>query len=729
MCKATFVLTPTLSPLADDQEGLYDADEHWDDDLLRSLHNASDLVPFKARPEVLVVGHAYAPGGSAVPSFLARLRVGSLEKSLLVVGDRHGGPGGALTEPSPIVRMPLRWERAAGGPGTLNPVGMRSGAAPDARGAHPLPNLLPVGTNLLRAADGIAPAGFAPLASGWPVRRARKMGPAALWNGVIDPGTPLPEGLDPAYFNAAPNDQWLSALTGEEIIVLSGLHPLHTELSTRLAPIRPRAHVELRNVRTQEVSLAADTLLIDTDRGIATLVFRGHLTLDHQNRDGRVVITLAAPISGTPFGPAEIVKDAPPTPRMARAFTDELTASADAAPPPGATLRMAVVEDAAAFDAETTVTQMPEWSDGQSGARPVVTGLFADEDTHDGAPPPRRPTPLPERHDDPDKTLNVRATAPAGPAWLGAIANPAPAEAPDTASAAALPFRRTAGAQVGGMALGRSMRLEPPRVSGPDMPVPTPPPVPPAPVSPPAPLPPPMAVPPPDVPWPELVPAKDPLNEGAPPEILPPENVRLEVAPFDIQPPPMVGPIAGHSAEPPPEPAEPLSAAPERRTPEPTSTAHTGIVVVEITAPQPLPLQDYPLERCAGIAARAALRSGPPAERLKPEGLEPPLWERLDAHYREEIQKETARGKSKLLKAYDAAYVAALEGARGPITVEEHARLVVAAERGETKEAAERLGLPAEAPMRIQRIWMKRVATDAQLAVRVRKAIAAERDA
>jgi hypothetical protein len=99
----------------------------------------------------------------------------------------------------------------------------------------------------------------------------------------------------------------------------------------------------------------------------------------------------------------------------------------------------------------------------------------------------------------------------------------------------------------------------------------------------------------------------------------------------------------------------------------------------------------------------------------------------VEKFWSESIRKETDRGKTALLKAYDAAYVGQLEKERGPITVEEYARLVVASERGATAQALEELSLPRGAFLRIERVWLERVSADDALAATVRKAILAAR--
>lgn len=80
LCKATFSLAPGTSQLAEDPEDIAEADEHWDDDTNRSLRVPSDLVPFKPRADVLLVGAAHAPQGVPARSVVARLIVGEVDK-------------------------------------------------------------------------------------------------------------------------------------------------------------------------------------------------------------------------------------------------------------------------------------------------------------------------------------------------------------------------------------------------------------------------------------------------------------------------------------------------------------------------------------------------------------------------------------------------------------------------------------------------------------------------
>src|SRR5262245_53219497 len=110
VAKATFRLLPGEARLADEQEYPNDDDNHWNDDPARSLYSPNDLVPFKPRPDILLVGHAFAPRKEPVRALTARLTIGDVDKAIEVTGDRALSPDGKLREPARFVKMPLRYE-------------------------------------------------------------------------------------------------------------------------------------------------------------------------------------------------------------------------------------------------------------------------------------------------------------------------------------------------------------------------------------------------------------------------------------------------------------------------------------------------------------------------------------------------------------------------------------------------------------------------------------------
>ena len=116
--------------------------------------------------------------------------------------------------------MPLLYERAAGGPGTSNPAGVRADARADVFGRVPLPNLQPPGIYVAQRGVAIPPVGFGPIAHRWPDRLAKLYRHAATWDDRRWMERPLPEDIDAAFFNVAPPDQQVGALRSDERILL-----------------------------------------------------------------------------------------------------------------------------------------------------------------------------------------------------------------------------------------------------------------------------------------------------------------------------------------------------------------------------------------------------------------------------------------------------------------------------------------------------------------------------
>jgi hypothetical protein len=290
VCKATYDLLPVESRLADEQEYPSEDDNHWNDDDARSLYLPSDLAPFKVRGDVMLVGHAFAPGGQPVRSVVARLIVGDVDKAIEVHLDRWWTQEGQLREGSRFNKMPLRYERAAGGPDTSNPVGVRADARPDIYGQTSIANLQQPGMLLSDRSDFIEPIGFGPIAPGWPSRRDKLGRHGATWSQSNWHSEPLPPDIDQSYFNAAPRDQQTASIRDNERIILENLHPQHPRLLTSLPGVRPRAFIDRRGAAPQELAMAADTLWIDTDRSICTLTWRTRVAVEGPAQPGRVVI-------------------------------------------------------------------------------------------------------------------------------------------------------------------------------------------------------------------------------------------------------------------------------------------------------------------------------------------------------------------------------------------------------------------------------------------------------
>jgi len=184
VCKATFLLLPAESILATEQEYPNEDDDHWNDDPARSLYTPTDLVPFKPRADVMLVGHAFAPRNEPARSVVARIVVGEVDKAVEVWADR---------------------ERL---------------------GRH-----------------------------------------AATWSPSAWSRQPMPDDLDPGFFDAAPRDQQVDALRANERIVQENLHAEHARLGPHRAHPRglrlaiPRAR-HARRARALAAAPPSDVRLL-----------------------------------------------------------------------------------------------------------------------------------------------------------------------------------------------------------------------------------------------------------------------------------------------------------------------------------------------------------------------------------------------------------------------------------------------------------------------------------
>jgi hypothetical protein len=321
ICKGTFELAPGEARLAEDQEDPNEHDNYWNDDPARSLYSPSDLVPFKPRCDVMLVGHAFAPNGETVKSLVARMHVGEINKAVEVHGERAWTPQRALREGAGFVKMPLRYERASGGPLTWNPVGMKSDGKPDTQGNLPLPNLQAPRTFPHAPGDFIEPAGFGPIAPTWPHRRLKLGRHEARFTSRDLASEPLPPDMDHGFWNSAPRDQQPGVIRSNERILLEHLHPTHARLVTALPGFYPRAFVDKGLGGTpQELPLTCDTLWIDTDRAICTLTWRGCLPIEGPTQTGRILIAMERPGQRLAWADVE---------RLASGASDEPAAQGD----------------------------------------------------------------------------------------------------------------------------------------------------------------------------------------------------------------------------------------------------------------------------------------------------------------------------------------------------------------------------------------------------------------
>ena len=243
--KATFDLLQGDARLSERQEDVLVRDRLYEDGQ-GGVHTSTDLVPFKPHVDVYVVGHAFAAREETPRVIVARVAVGEIDKSV---------------ELGPETRV------------DVDPAG-------------------PQHLTLPRNVGGDAPeVGFGPHPESARMRRERLGRHAATWSLADLADKPLPEDIDPAYFNAAPANQRLQLLREDAVIALDHLHPTQPRLATKLPNVRARAFAETEQ-GVADVRMAADTLCVDANRGVATVTWRGQVLLENPSQAGTVLLTV-----------------------------------------------------------------------------------------------------------------------------------------------------------------------------------------------------------------------------------------------------------------------------------------------------------------------------------------------------------------------------------------------------------------------------------------------------
>jgi hypothetical protein len=296
VAKASYELAPGESAFLKDPLPIQEEDAYWDDDPQKGVRVPSDLAPFKKAAEIVIVGSAFAPAERPVPSVIARAIVGSVDKSIEAWAPRTIRRDGTVKASAPQARFSLRYEHAAGGPGTDNPAGVPSGYV-DAWGRYPLPTLFPPYHALGSPTDFVPVVNFGPIAWSWPPRAGYLSEQDRAWIETAAESA-MPPSFPARFFQVAPMDQWLDrALVANERIVLEALHPELPRLVTSLPAIEPRAI--FADPTAKVLRMQADLLLIDTDRGVATLTYRVQIPIS-ENGPAIKMAVVGVPMGAEP---------------------------------------------------------------------------------------------------------------------------------------------------------------------------------------------------------------------------------------------------------------------------------------------------------------------------------------------------------------------------------------------------------------------------------------------
>ena len=251
------------------------------------LLRASELSPPKAKVDVLLAGALAFP--QPITQIDVELSVGTrLLKRARVFGDRAWLPGVVAhltpSQPRPITRVPIAWERCYGGADPLdtkciepkNPAG--SGVAKDPKTLHgkPAPNFEDA-QNLLPVHVGRpAPVGFGPVAAHWQQRMVLAGTYDEAWENRRRPLPP--EDFSPEHFNVAPADQQLDDYRpGEELRLVHMTTAVHDRI--RL----PELSLPVTFVTSDEVSeevATVDTVIVEPEERRFSLLARARTELN-----------------------------------------------------------------------------------------------------------------------------------------------------------------------------------------------------------------------------------------------------------------------------------------------------------------------------------------------------------------------------------------------------------------------------------------------------------------
>ncbi|MCK7611878.1 DUF2169 family type VI secretion system accessory protein [Roseibium sediminicola] len=240
-----------------------------------------DKGQLKPRAEMIVAGHALAPGDQPVTGLKVTARLGTKVKRLAVFGDRVWrltDRGVEIVGPQPFDKMPISELRAFGGQGhKSNPKGKGHKARQlvEAGLDAPLPNIERADTLILSPDDTPPPAHFGPIGADNPQRLQLTGTYDRHWQEHVSPCRP--DDYNPLFHCDAPEDQRLeSYFAGGEVFSITGMSRSGQPVEGTLPEFRMRGFVHRPSDDSlTEMALVCDTLTLFPNVEKAVLTFRG----------------------------------------------------------------------------------------------------------------------------------------------------------------------------------------------------------------------------------------------------------------------------------------------------------------------------------------------------------------------------------------------------------------------------------------------------------------------
>lgn len=300
--KGSFTIAGGACRRAEEQREIVQADEFHGEPGVSSTRLESDLATFKPATDVVLLGHAYAPGARS-SEVTVSLAVGPVRQQARVCGDRRWQYALGFTRasaPQSFERMPLVFERAFGGSQLAadgeqaigveerNPVGR--GYSRKRRRSHldglALPNIEDPKQRLRRAGQKPVPVGFGYVGRHWLPRRTLLGRYDAAWE--RDRMPLVPADFDERAFNGAPEAlQARPHLRGDESVEALAVTPAGT-LRFDLPGLQPA--FELHDGEDwRPLAGLLDTLVIEPDAERVCLTWRARMGVHGRVRRIRAV--------------------------------------------------------------------------------------------------------------------------------------------------------------------------------------------------------------------------------------------------------------------------------------------------------------------------------------------------------------------------------------------------------------------------------------------------------
>jgi len=294
--KASFDFTATGQVILAERQQPITLAATYADKAYTMLRYDTDLPECKMATDVLINGTAYAPDGHPAKQWVVNVRVGPINKSLLISGNRVWQKRRltpVLSEPTPLLSLPLCYQYAFGGYNMVdsknepsvysrNPIGRGYAREKSVFMGKkmPAPNIEYLSSPIREWQDQPPPAAFSAIPGHWQPRVGFAGTYDQTWEQQRHPL--LPEDFDSRFFQCAPLDQQVPGfLKGGEPVQLNHL-TLIKKLSFRLPKASFHLVTRFSDGHKQVHRAHLHTVIIEPDQHRIMMVWHSHLRCHHR---------------------------------------------------------------------------------------------------------------------------------------------------------------------------------------------------------------------------------------------------------------------------------------------------------------------------------------------------------------------------------------------------------------------------------------------------------------